>query len=290
MASPPSNIARYLRHGAVARCWQGLQKLPLGRVLLGSRDPKTQYRPDRVGQHGPFSGGFSCAPNRTAPPLGCHRGRKPGDNMNIEPDNNDIKSAYDRLDYPHVVSLFGRSEKKHDCDTVFMYGEALLAVATTQEDVANALDCLIEASRHGSARASEALGLLYAPGAHVAVSKTPWIQKDQMKSNRFFRKAVEQHSALANVGNAESAYMLGMHYMYGLGVNVDIVDAIAWLERAAANSNPNAAVRLVEVYSNGLFLPPDATKATRWLNRSIELGVPADLFVNVRPSTSSPTS
>jgi len=71
--------------------------------------------------------------------------------------------------------------------------------------------------------------------------------------------------ALAQRGNAEANFNLGILHEDGLGVPQSIQAAITHYEKAAEAGSSKAQYRLGLLYSAGVRIPRDAAKADRWL-------------------------
>ena len=76
----------------------------------------------------------------------------------------------------------------------------------------------------------------------------------------------------AEGGNAVSQYQLGMMYYSGLGVAVDFEQARPWLEKAAAQDDPDAVGHLGTFYYGGRDVTPSLRRARELWARAIELG------------------
>jgi TPR repeat protein len=198
--------------------------------------------------------------------------------MNSEHDQSLIRVAYEKQDYVQVVRLTNSISATSDAHTLFMHGEASLACATNQQEAELAVDRLITASSGGSAHASELLGLLFDSSAHVACGGSGWVTKDEARSSFFFGRALNQYESMASSGDPDSSYMVGVYLLHGQAGRADFDKAVMWLKRSASLLNPNAAIMLAEVFSNGLFTPPNKREFAYWKRESIQLGVPATLF------------
>ncbi|AUZ04837.1 hypothetical protein ADP71_11840 [Vitreoscilla sp. C1] len=76
----------------------------------------------------------------------------------------------------------------------------------------------------------------------------------------------------AQYGDAQAQYKLGMAYEHGLGVGVDVQQALAWYEKSAAQSFRAAQLRLAYAYYDGsLGLSANVLRAQDWFG---EAGVP----------------
>ena len=61
-------------------------------------------------------------------------------------------------------------------------------------------------------------------------------------------------------------------YCYGRGVAVDYKQARAWIEKAAAQDQPNAVCELGVIYKRGNGVTPSWRRARELYQRAIELG------------------
>lgn len=68
--------------------------------------------------------------------------------------------------------------------------------------------------------------------------------------NGDFKKAFEIYKGLANAGNAEAQYCLGIMYETGKGVNIDIFEAVMWYRKAKAKGFKLAERKLQELGYN----------------------------------------
>ena len=61
-------------------------------------------------------------------------------------------------------------------------------------------------------------------------------------------------------------------YYKGRGVEVDYTQALAWVEKATAQDDPEAACTLGTMYYNGAGVTPSWRRAREYFTRAIELG------------------
>lgn len=160
-----------------------------------------------------------------------------------------------------------------------------------------ALTALQHAAAAGSSEANHRLGLVFAEGRLGVV-------RDDQRAAEFFGKA-------AAAGHRRAAVNLGLLYLRGQGVTRDLIQARAWLEKAAADDEPNAlyalgrameasdgpvradSVRAADLYRraaekghalaalryglallDGLGVKRDLAAAQRWLLQARASGVP----------------
>ncbi len=93
-----------------------------------------------------------------------------------------------------------------------------------------AMKALEHAAAAGSGEANHRLGLVFAEGL-------AGVPRNDQRGAEYFEKA-------ANAGHLRAQINLGLLYLRGQGVTRDLVQARAWLEKAAATDDPNALYAL----------------------------------------------
>ena len=68
--------------------------------------------------------------------------------------------------------------------------------------------------------------------------------------NGDYKKAFDIYKSLANAGNAEAQYCLGIMYETGKGVDIDIFEAVMWYRKAKAKGFSMAERKLLELGYN----------------------------------------
>ena len=77
----------------------------------------------------------------------------------------------------------------------------------------------------------------------------------------------------AEDGNAEAQYQLGRCYANGLGVEIDMVEAVRWFTLAAEQGMAMAQYALGNCYYYGYGVDYDYTKAAEWYLKAAEQGL-----------------
>jgi len=93
-----------------------------------------------------------------------------------------------------------------------------------------------------------------------------------------YRSALREWQPLAEDGNAEAQFNLGLMYENGLGVLQDGATAALWYRRAAEQNDRMAQAYLGEMYAKGLGVPRDDREALRWFERAAERGDSASQY------------
>lgn len=78
--------------------------------------------------------------------------------------------------------------------------------------------------------------------------------------------ALEKFKPLAEHGNAQAQYNVGMMYRQGKGMPQDDKEAAAWLSKAAEQGHLEAQENLAVLYSQGHGVAQDWVQADKWFN------------------------
>ncbi len=85
---------------------------------------------------------------------------------------------------------------------------------------------------------------------------------------------LEDLQRLAESGDADSQYILGLLYEVGKGVEKDPKAAAEFYEKAAQQGHGKAMTNLGAMYHKGLGVPQDPEKARYWYEKAAEAGLP----------------
>ncbi len=77
---------------------------------------------------------------------------------------------------------------------------------------------------------------------------------------------------VAERGDAEAQYRLGLMYEFGKGFAVDKAQSMAWLGKAATQGHASAELELGVVYATGDGVPQDNVKAVGWFRKAATQG------------------
>ena len=117
-------------------------------------------------------------------------------------------------------------------------------------------------SRH-AVRATVAVAAL-----SFAVLSSPIQAQDKPSAQEF----TDLH-ALAEAGDTEAQYNLGLMYFNGRGVAQDDVEAVAWYRQAAGQGHAKAQTRLGVMYDTGKGVAQDDVEAVAWYRQAAEQGI-----------------
>jgi TPR repeat protein len=87
-----------------------------------------------------------------------------------------------------------------------------------------------------------------------------------------YQAAYEEWLPLAELGDAEAQYNLGVMYDEGAGIDQDLVTATAWYRKAAEQGFLDAQTNLGMMYYYGQGIPRDHAEAARWFKRAASQG------------------
>jgi TPR repeat protein len=93
-----------------------------------------------------------------------------------------------------------------------------------------------------------------------------------------YASAVREWRPLAEGGNRDAQFNLGLAYENGLGVAADGAEAARWYQRAAEQDDRTAQAYLGEMYAKGLGVARDDVEALRWYRRAAERGHAASQY------------
>lgn len=84
-----------------------------------------------------------------------------------------------------------------------------------------------------------------------------------------YGKAAKLYRPLAEKGNAEAQYVLGMMYRAGRGVERDNSEARKWYQLASEQGHPIAQFYLGWMHARGKSVPKDYVKGYMWVSIAI---------------------
>ena len=87
-----------------------------------------------------------------------------------------------------------------------------------------------------------------------------------------YKEAVKWYRLAADRGNALAQSMLGAMYAEGKVVTQDHKEAVKWYRLAAAQGDPNAQINLGELYERGEWVARDYKEATKWYRLAADRG------------------
>jgi TPR repeat protein len=85
-------------------------------------------------------------------------------------------------------------------------------------------------------------------------------------------KAVEWYQKAAAQGYSAAQFLLAVRYARGEGTAKDMVKALEWYQKAAAQDVVYAQVSLGDMYASGEGVPKDNAKAVEWWKKAAEQG------------------
>ena len=89
-----------------------------------------------------------------------------------------------------------------------------------------------------------------------------------------YLKALQVWRPLAQAGDPEAQYRIGVLYAEGKGVAPNDAEAALWFERAAEQGVPLAQYNLGASYAEGTGVRRDMATAAKWFRRAADQGVP----------------
>jgi TPR repeat protein len=176
------------------------------------------------------------------------------DSSDVAPNLRPAVSAYRAGDVGTAEAMF-RSMAASDADAEAWLGAVLLDRGLARDGLRH----IQRAADAGSSEGAHRLALVYAQG----LAGTP---RNEARALDLFQKA-------AAAGHTRAQINLGILYMRGLGVPRDLVNARAWLEKAAASGDPQALYTLGRAMDESSEqIAPDPVRAADLYRRAAEKG------------------
>ena len=103
-----------------------------------------------------------------------------------------------------------------------------------------------------------------------------------------YQAAFDEWRPLAELGDAEAQYNLGVMYDQGFGVEQDLGKAADWYRKAAEQGFVDAQANLGLMYFHGQGLNKDHQAAAHWLNLAVANGdtESADILKQIQDAAS----
>jgi len=170
----------------------------------------------------------------------------------------------------------------------FLGTELLKGSALFKKDPIKASEWLRQAAEQGHAGAQHKLGIIYRGGMGLPKSESEaikWLRLaagwgvmeaqrdlDQLLTKQLV-KPESGLTKLAEKGESNAQYQLGMRYVNGEGISKDPQKAVSWFKKAAEQNNPQAQYQLGKMYKEGIGVNPDPKQAKHWLFKAANGGV-----------------
>jgi uncharacterized protein len=176
------------------------------------------------------------------------------DGSGVAPQLRSAVAAYRAGDLGTAEATF-RAMAAGDADAEAWLGAVLLDRGLARDGLRH----IQRAADAGSSEGAHRLALVYAQG----LAGTP---REEARALQLFQKA-------ATAGHTRAQINLGILYMRGLGVPRDLVNARAWLEKAAASGDPQALYTLGRAMDEGAEqIASDPVRAADLYRRAAEKG------------------
>ena len=143
-----------------------------------------------------------------------------------------------------------------------------LGVESDKALAAAAYRASIKSSAH--AKSLFRLARLTYEGIHV-----PSTDRERWQAREWSRRSIRSLRWLAEAGDSEAQYMVGYAFAWGFGATSDDLEAVRWLQRAAAQDHAEAQFALALLYSGEIawgYQEHDKEAALRWLRLAAESG------------------
>jgi uncharacterized protein len=105
-----------------------------------------------------------------------------------------------------------------------------------------------------------------------ALLKADFATGSRAYEQRDYATALSEWTPLANNGNTDAQVRVGEMFENGLGVPPNYTKASKWYRRAAEKGDAHGAYRLGVLYLKGAGVPQDNTQAVKWFRRGADQG------------------
>jgi TPR repeat protein len=99
-------------------------------------------------------------------------------------------------------------------------------------------------------------------------------EAEQAMEKKDYAGAIKEWTVMANGGNAEAQFKLGVMIGAGIGVKSDENVAVGWYSKAANQNHAEAAYVMSIAYEKGQGVKKDMAASMQWLKKAAELGSP----------------
>lgn len=120
------------------------------------------------------------------------------------------------------------------------------------------IELLLESAQQGDPNAQFELAMKYYEGSNG-------VKKDYKKAVKWWRKVAEQ-------GNADAQFNVGLMYANGNGVIKDEAEAFKWWHKSAEQGSKDAQLNVGVMYAVGNGVARDEQEAIKWLEKAAKQG------------------
>ena len=96
---------------------------------------------------------------------------------------------------------------------------------------------------------------------------------DAAFKHKDYASALHIWQPLAEVGDTDAQYGLGLLYSSGLGLPQDYAEAAKWYRKSAKQGNGRAATNLGQLYTYGQGVRQDDLEAVAWYRKAASQGI-----------------
>lgn len=165
----------------------------------------------------------------------------------------------DAFKYLSQAADLGNQEAKYYVARCYYNGYSV------DEDNATAVKMLKSLTTAGYLPANYHLGLAYENGKGGLV-------KNKTTAQTHYKKAFPEIKRLAEMGDANMQFCLGVCYEFGCGTAKDEEKAVKWYRKAAEQGSAFAQYNLGGCYYNGQGVLPDYYEGVKWWRKAAEQG------------------
>ena len=106
----------------------------------------------------------------------------------------------------------------------------------------------------------------------MALSTQAFADYKELIRQQKYQAALAEIEPLAENGNTDAQYYLGVLYDNGYGVTKDYIEAQKWYQKAAGQGYASAQFNLGYLYAHGQGVKQDYTLAVKWYQKAAVQG------------------
>lgn len=150
-----------------------------------------------------------------------------------------------------------------------IYAEGVPGVI--QKDYPQALMWFVFAAAQGDIEAMELRDTMASRMTPTQIAEAQRLARE-FKPQDVYTKTFQANKALAEKGDADAQFKVGLMYYLGQGVLRDYLEALGWFKKAARQNNPYAQYNAGYMYEKGEGTPQDHGEAAKYYRQAAERG------------------
>jgi TPR repeat protein len=140
-----------------------------------------------------------------------------------------------------------------------------------QKDYPQALMWFVFAAAQGDIEAMELRDTMASRMTPTQIAEAQRLARE-FKPQTVYTKALQENRVLAEKGDADAQFKVGLIYYLGQGVLRDYLEALGWFKKAARQDHPYAQYNVGYMYEKGEGTPQDYGEAAKYYRQAAQRG------------------